>query len=104
VLLRKDITKVRKHAPRVLSGVRFLDAVVKVDLDLADSFRLQSRNHLESAAFVLFGGKEIGVSKRSAVVVADGIAGAPGQLAPALKLDQPIVGYCRLKVIRDQED
>jgi hypothetical protein len=79
-------------------------AMVKMNFDLAVTVGLQPRKHFQKRTFILFSGKEIGMSKWSSIVIADRIARSASQFAPRFKASKGQGANARFKVVGDQED
>ncbi|PYS79625.1 MAG: hypothetical protein DMF67_14555 [Acidobacteria bacterium] len=85
VLLRQTVAEFFERASQVRRVVRRVNAVVQMNLHLAEALRLQPRHPFQNARVILFGWIKIRVAKRRAVVVAHGLADGACLLTPTVE-------------------
>src|SRR4051812_1935401 len=76
---------------------------MKMYFDFAVTIRLKVGDHFDATAFVLLSRKEVCMTKRRAILIADCITGRAREFAPVLQLGQTLFSDSRLKMIGDQD-
>src|ERR1044072_5787406 len=104
VLVNQHVAKTRQHLPRVFRSVRLVYAVVHVNLDLAKAFTLHAGKQLEKRVIILLGRIEVRMTKRRAVMIANGIAKLSSLFPPSLDTPDSLFAKSRLVMVCHHHD
>lgn len=104
MFVRQSVSKDLQRLARVLGVVGFFDSMMKMDLDLAHSFGLKFAQLFYRPIVILFGWKEIGVTKRNAIMVPKRTPRSKGQSAPTVDGANGFLPDTRLKMVGDYEN